>query len=118
MTQTQQAETEGGLERIQSMFRSVEEEFEKFQGRVSARREEIEKQTQERVEKLGREIRQSTLVKRARKLQEDTSKRVEKNIDELLAALNIASRSEIKKLDRKLNQLNKRLKELDKQLEA
>ena len=111
----QQAEVvEEGLEKIQSMFRSVETEFEKLQGRVNKRRARFEKDAQKRVEKMGKEVRKSPLYQRADSLLKEANKQIEKNVDYVLGSLNIATRSDIKKLDRRLTQINKKIKDLNK----
>ena len=105
-------------DRVQSMFRSVEEEFEKLQQRVTDRREEFEKSAQKRLDRMGKEVRRSPLYKRAQTLRKDATRQIEKNVDTVLGSLNIATRSDIKKLDRKLNKIRKDLSERDKLPEA
>jgi hypothetical protein len=106
--------TDAGLERIQSMFRSVEEEFEKLQNRVSKQRQNFEKSTQERMDQMQSDLRKTELFKRAASARKSTEKRFEANLDQVLGVFNIATRSDFKKLDRKLNQINRKLKGLDK----
>ena len=110
----QQAEViEEGLEKLQSMFRSVESEFEKIQGQVSKRRAEFEKEAQRRVKKMSKEVRNSPLYKRADSFLKEANRQIEKNVDYVLGSLNIATRSDIRKLDKRLSQINKKLKELN-----
>ena len=102
------------LDRLQAMFRSIEEEFEKLQQRVNDRADEFSKETQRRVDRMGKELRKSPLYKRAESFRKEANKQLEKNVDSVLGALNIATRSDIKKLERKVNQLSKKLKEMEK----
>jgi hypothetical protein len=73
----------------------------------------IEKQTEKRVKRLQTEIRKNTLVKRAEKAYDDASKQFEKNVESFLGAINVASASDIRRVDRKLNKINKKLRELE-----
>ena len=63
---------------------------------------------------LEKDLEKSALVKRARKLRKDASKQVESRIDDVLGTFQIATSSDVKKLERKLGQINKKLKELEK----
>ena len=64
--------------------------------------------------KLGSELRNSTAVKRAEELREDASTRLESQIESLFGLLRIASASEVSRLERKVDQLNRKLRELEK----
>lgn len=63
---------------------------------------------------VERDIENNEYVKRARKLRKDASKRFEQRMDGVLETFQIASSSDVKKLDRKLGQINRKLKELEK----
>jgi hypothetical protein len=65
-------------------------------------------------ESLEKDIEKSAFVKRARKLRKDASKQVEARVDDILGTFQIATSSDVKKLERKLGQINKKLKELEK----
>jgi hypothetical protein len=98
---------------IQSLFRSAEEEFEKLQSKMTERRKDFEKAAQKRVSKVQREIEKTPIYKRFDTLRKDASKEVEQGVDRILNALNIATASDVKKLDRRLKQISKKLKDLD-----
>ena len=105
---------EDGIDRVQSAFQSVEDEFEKLQKRVDRGRKDFEKQTEQRVKSWQKELRQYSIVRRAEELQEDVSKRIESGLDAVLSNLQIATRGDMKKIDRKLNQISRKLKALEK----
>ncbi|MDE0885866.1 MAG: phasin family protein [Myxococcota bacterium] len=118
---------EDGFDRIQSAFKSVEDEVQKAQKRLEKRGEKFSKDAEKRVRKMRKEMSKLPLVKRAESLGNDLtkefegrSKRVEKQIESgiktVLGGLQIASRGEISKLDKKLNRINRRLKALDQAL--
>ncbi len=133
---------EDGIDRIQSAFQSVEDEFEKvqhrvdngrkdfekrfrdgrkdfrksakkLQKRVETSRKDFEKQTENRVKSWQKELRRYAIVRRVEELAEDATKRLEDGMDSLLSNLQIASRSDVKKIDRKLSQLGRKLKTLE-----
>jgi archaellum component FlaC len=118
---------EDGFDRIQSALRSVEDEVQKVQKRIEKRSEKFSQDASDRVEKFRKEIRKYPAVKQVESLGndlnkqiQDRSKQVEKQIESgietVLGGLQIASRGEIGKLDKKLNRINRRLKALDKAL--
>ena len=108
-------QTEEALEGIQSVFKSAEEEFEKLQNRVSEQRKDFEKAAQKRIGKVQRELEKTPIYKRLHSLRKDASKEVEQGVDRILSSLNIATSSDIKKLDRRLKQISKKLKDLGEQ---
>jgi hypothetical protein len=138
---------EDGIDRLQSAFQSVEDEFEKvqkrvdrgrkdfekrvktgrkdfeknskkFQKRVESRRRDWEKQTEKRVKSLQDELRKYSLFQQLEELADDASKRFENGIEQLLGGLQIATRSDIQKLDKKLNTISRKLKTLEKERTA
>ena len=125
---------EESYDRLQEAFESVSEEIESFQKRVTKQRKSFEKDARKRVSKfqkelrrsdlvkrtekfqqdLERDIRGSDLVKRVRKLRKEATVRLESRIDDVLGAFQIATSADVKKLDRKLSQISKKLKEIEK----
>jgi hypothetical protein len=138
---------EDGIDRLQSAFQSVEDEFEKvqkrvdrgrkgfekrvrsgrkdfekntqkFQKRVETRRKDWEKQTEKRVKRVQDELRKYSLFQQLEEIADDASKRLEEGMDSLLSGLQIATRSDIQKLDKKLNTISRKLKTLEKERTA
>lgn len=117
---------EEGVDRVNAAYESLDKEFQRFQRQFRSRRKAIEKQitssrrtierrTRKQVNQLRSDLRKSPLVKRARSMQADAVKQVEGAVDNLLGALQIASKSDLQRIDRKLSQLNRKLKELERQ---
>jgi chromosome segregation ATPase len=77
------------------------------------RAESLRKQTTKRIEGFQKDLRKTPVVKRAEKLRKDANKRFESTVDDLLSTLQIASRSDVRKLDRKLTQINRKLSAID-----
>lgn len=108
-----------GIERISA-------ELEKWNDKLQSRSEKFRKNSQKAIEKAVKqvqdELRKVPGVKRAEELRTELENRVEKNIDagveRVYARLKLARLDEVKKLERKIAQLNKKLRELEKQMAA
>jgi len=99
-------------------------ELEKWNDDIQARSSKFRKQSQKRIDKrvkqLQTELRKIPAVKRVEEFRTDLGKRVEKRVDagvdSLYSNLKIARLDEVKKLERKIAQLNKKLRDLEQQL--
>jgi endonuclease III len=101
-------------------------ELEKWNDQLQARSEKFRKESQKRIEKgvkqVQDELRKIPGVKRAEELRQELEERVEKNIDagvdRVYTRLKLARLDEVKRLERKIAQLNKKLITLEKQMAA
>lgn len=108
-----------GIERISN-------ELEKWNDKLQNRSTEFRRDSQKRIEKgvkqVQDELRKVPGVKRAEELRAKIEDRVEKNIDagvdRVYNRLNLVRLDEVKKLERKIAQLNKKLRALEKQWAA
>ena len=118
-----------GVDRLNGAFESIDGEIQRVQRELSARRRSIEKRlssqrksvekrTRKEVKRLQSEFRKNPLVKRAESLRKDATKQIESGLDEFLGLFQIASKSDMNRLDRKLTTLSRRLKELEKARKA
>jgi len=105
---------EEGIDRIENAFRSIERDFRRLQKRADRRRRQFERQAEKRVKRIQTDIRKNPVVKRAEDLRSDAVKTIEDQVDGLLANLRIASHAEVHKLERKVAQLNRKVRELEK----
>jgi len=103
-----------GLDRVRSVVKSVDKEFQRVQKRVTAQRKQIEKRTTRQVGKTLAQIRELPLVQRAESLRSEATQRLEASVEGVLAALQIASKGDLEKIDRKLSQLTRKLREIEK----
>ena len=94
---------EEGFENVQERFRDAGDELKKFQKRAEKRAEKVQKQ-----------LLDIPLVKKAEDLRADFVKQVEANVDEFVSRMPLASANEIKKLERKVNALNRKVRALEK----
>jgi len=105
---------EAGIDRVQEVLRNAEGEFEKLQKRFDKRRKQLEKDAEKRIKHFRSEFRKNTIVKRAETFQKDAVRQLEERVDQFLSRLQIASQGDIKKLDKKLGQISKKLSALEK----
>jgi deoxyadenosine/deoxycytidine kinase len=113
-----------GADRVREAVDSIDSEFQKVQKRVQARRKslekrlsaqrkDIEKRARKEVKRLQTEFQKNPVVKRAQSIADDASRQVEQGVERFLGTFQIASKSDVKRLDRKLNQIGKKLKDLE-----
>ncbi len=113
-----------GVDRFNAAFERIDEERLRLQKQVRARRKSFEKQitsgrrdfekrTRKQVKRLRTELRRYTVVKRAERLQADARRRIEERVDGFLGLLSIASRSDLERIDRKLDRISRKLKEIE-----
>ena len=113
-----------GVDRINEALRSIDGEFQRVQRDLSNRRQSIEKQftksrksiekqSRKEVNRLRAEFRKNTLVKHAESLRKDVNKQLESGMDNILGMLQIASKSDMGRIDRKLTALGRRIKEIE-----
>jgi endonuclease III len=101
-------------------------ELEKWNDQLQSRSQKFRKESQKRIEKgvkqVQDELRKIPGVKRAEELRQELEQRVEKNIDagvdRVYTRLKLARLDEVKRLERKIAQLNKKLITLEKQMAA
>lgn len=113
------------VDRVREAVASIETDFGKMQKqaekrmkarrkRLDAQRKRFEKQTEKQVKRIRNEFNKNPYVKRAQSVVDDATKQLEKGMDNVLDALNLASQRDLRRVDRKLNQINKKLRELEK----
>jgi hypothetical protein len=132
---------EGSRERFEGALKDMEREYKRLQKRADQGRKQFERQAQQQVKKLqsglkknpivkraeeqrklierrarrlGTELRNSGPVKRAEALRKDAEARFEEQLESLFGLLRLASASEVTRLERKVDQLGKKLRELEK----
>ena len=87
----------------------AQDEFSKLANRFVEQGEETEKQGRKAVNDL-----METRRKEARQVARQTRKQANKRLETTLHAINVPTRSDIERLNRKLTQLNKKLETLEK----
>ena len=98
-----------GLGRLRDAVGALEGEIERLQGDFRSRQQGFER----RAEKLRTEILESDAVKQLEELRDRASRQFEQKLGELLTSLKIASKDDVRRIDRTLRELNRKLKNLD-----
>ncbi len=99
-----------GIDRVQEAWTSVEDEFDKLQKNFEKRRKRFEKQTEKSVKKFER----TPFGKRVVSFREDAQKQIESNVESFLGLFPVASRADVKRLERKITQLTRKVTALEK----
>ena len=104
----------------------ISSELEKWNDDLQSRSAKFRKESQKRIDKsvnqLQDELRKLPGVKRAEEFRSDLEKRVEKGVEEgvdrVYTTLKLARLDEVKKLEKKIAQLNKKLRALEQRQAA
>lgn len=114
-----------GMDRVTSVFRTLDGELRRVQKQLQTRRKsfekqltsgrkDIERQTRKQVKRLQTELRKNPLVKRAQNLRGEATQQIDSAVDRVLGALQIATKNDLDRIDRKLTVLTRKLKDLDR----
>jgi hypothetical protein len=108
-------------DRFESARERIDEEVERVQKEIQARRKRFEKQLntgrkniEKQTRKQVKQLRQISLVKELEKLRDEANRRIEEAVESVLGALQIASKGDVDRIDRKLSKINKRLKDMER----
>ena len=122
----------GGLERVSSAFERIPDELQRVQREIQKRRRtlgrqlagsrrdlekrtrELEKRTRRQVQRLRTEISRVPLGRRVIELRSGAEKILERGVDTFLGVLQIASKSDLERIDKKLGQMSRKLKEMER----
>ncbi len=110
--------------RVDEAVQFFDDEFQRIQKELSARRKSleqeftskrktVEKRTRKELKRIQSELKKNPIVKRADAVRKDVTKQVETRVDTLLARMQIASRSDVQRINKKLTALNRRLKAIE-----
>ncbi len=86
--------------------KSLEKEF-------AAKRKTVETRTRKEFKRIQSEFKKNPIVQRADAVRKDVTKQVEIRVDALLSRMQIASKSDLQQINRKLTTLNRRLKAIE-----
>ena len=121
-----------GFERVSSAFERIPDELQRVQREIQKRRKtferqlagsrrdfgkrtrELERRTRRQVERVRAEIRRLPLARRVDRLRTEAEKALERGMDTFLGVLQIASKSDLDRIDKKLGQMSRKLKEMER----
>jgi hypothetical protein len=119
-----------GVDRVREAYGSLGTELQRVQKGLRVRRKKIEKrletgrkdiekrldtqrkQFEKRTAKLRAEIEKNPAVKRLDAIRKDATKQFEQGASRVLNSLQIASKSDLDRIDRKISAINKQMKEM------
>ena len=111
-----QRELRARRKKIEKRFETGRKDIEK---RLASQRKDLEKrfetqrkQIEKRTQKLRSELEKNPAVKRLETLRKDAAKQFEQGVTGVLNRLQIASTSDLQKIDRKISLINKQVKEM------
>ncbi len=121
---SQRAQT-NGTGRLAAARHTIEREVERVGKQIRARtrgiektleknRKQIETRGRKQIKSLMTDVRKTSAFKRATSLRKDAEHRIESGVETLLSTLQIASKSDVARIDRRLRNLNKKLNEIEK----
>ena len=120
-----------GADRVSDAYRSFDEGFQRLQKDLRNRRKTVEKQInsgrknlerqinagrkdfEKRTRKQVSELRKNPVVKRAISARDDATKQIESQVSTVLGFFNIASRTNVERIERKLGQVTRKLKQVE-----
>jgi ElaB/YqjD/DUF883 family membrane-anchored ribosome-binding protein len=114
-----------GVDRFNAAFESLGDEVDRLQKRMQTRRKEIEKQltdrrkriekrTRKQVDRIESELRKNPVLKRLQDLRKDTVQQIESRVDSVMNAIPIATKSDLKRVERKISQISRKVKDLER----
>lgn len=125
-----------GIDRFRDAFGNIEDEVERVQKNIRTRRRKFEKRVEigrkdfekrvetgrkdfeKRTRRLRTEVSKTPTFKRLDGIRKDATKRYEEGVETLLNTLQVASKGDVKRIDRKISQLSKKLKEMERAKKA
>ncbi|MDP6977505.1 MAG: phasin family protein [Myxococcota bacterium] len=102
------------IDEIQTRFKKAGKELEKMQKRAEKNRRAFRTRTEKRVKKAQKELRKISVVKSAEDFTNDMRKQIDKGVDDVMSRMPLASNNEVKKLERKVNSLTRKVRALEK----
>lgn len=105
---------EESFENVQERFRSAGKELQKLQDRANENRQELADRAQARANKVQKRLLKVPAIKAADEFRIDMVKQIEAQVDEFMSRMPIATMSEVKKLEKKVNGLTRKVRALEK----
>ncbi len=102
------------IDRVQRAFESANEEIERLQKRARKSSDDLSERAQARAREVQDRLLEIPAFKKAEDMRRDMRKRAESNLDDFMKILPVASDGDIKKINRKLNTISRKLKALEK----
>lgn len=108
---------------LQQVQKQLNQRRRRLEKQIASGRREWEKRTRRQVKRLQSELRKNSvvkqlrgnaLIKRIQALPSDASRQLESGVDGLLSVLRIASKADLQRIDRRLGQISRKLKDIER----
>ena len=115
---------QAGESRLNNAVQFFDDEFQRVQNELRARRKSLEKEfankrktvekrTRKELKRIQSEFKKSPLVQRADSVRKGVTRKVETRVDSLLEMIQVASKSDVQRINKKLTTLERRLKAIE-----
>jgi uncharacterized protein YukE len=109
------AERWNGFDRFNEALRNLDEEIQDVRERFEQRRERISSELRKRADQVRSEVRKSDLFRRADQLRKDVEHQIERGRAQIYESVGLATKEDVERLNRKLNQIARKLNEISKE---
>jgi len=99
------------VQRVQKELRRGRKRLEK---QISSGRKNFEKQTRKQVRQLRGDIEKNPVIQGIERARDEAGRQIEGALETVLGALQIASKGDVNRIDRKLTKLTKKLKDMER----
>ena len=103
-----------GMDRFEDARKSFEKRYRQVQKQADKRRREFEKTAERRVREIRDRITENPIAKQVDGFRERATQRVEEQVEQVLGLFRIATQSEVERLERKVAQLTRKVRELER----
>lgn len=103
-----------GIDRFQGAVKEIDKRYKQLQKQADKRRKAFEKNAEQRVKRIRTELRKNPVLKRAEDMREEAASQFEERYDQMLQLFRVATQSEVQRLERKVAQLNRKVRELER----
>ena len=107
-----------GFDRFNDALRGLDDQIQDLRGRFDHRRKRFEADFRKRADRAEARLRKSPLYRRADRVRKDIEHQLDKTRSQVCDVFGIASKSELEKINRKLNTISKKLNELSREQAA
>jgi hypothetical protein len=101
-------------EEVQRVQKEIKTRRKRIEKQIASGRKNIEKQTRKQVKQLQGDLKKNSVVQQLERAADEAGRQVEGVFEAILGALQIASKGDVNRIDRKLTKLNKKLKDIER----
>jgi hypothetical protein len=101
-------------EEVQRVQKEIKTRRKRIEKQIASGRKNIEKQTRKQVKQIETDLKKNQVVQQLERVRDEAGRQVETVLETVLGALQIASKGDVNRIDRKLTKLNKRLKDIER----